>query len=227
MASPPTPPPDPTLPPASPAKAAPAWVLIVGVVFLGLAVLFMMALVVASLFKLHVECDSRFLVVGVMAFCAAIGAAFLGNDAAVRGNIPIPKAANHSLAISAGGGIAVLVMILLLGYNLYVKQCLSVAKPEIEQVSAVRVDDRVVVTVTYGALGVQPGQRAVVECGPNESFSETWVAKTLDNPHVGSATFEVSSVPLTVSEGWVRLVLIEANELTVAESTKRKFTVKE
>jgi hypothetical protein len=62
----------------------------------------------------------RFLVVVVFALGCALAVAFLGGDAAASGKIPF-FGSDTPLAISATGGIAALVIVLVLGYYFYVK----------------------------------------------------------------------------------------------------------
>lgn len=96
------------------------WVAVTGAAFAGLTLIFFMGLVAASLFNLNVPVDSRFLVLIVLAMGAAMSVGFLGGAAIAQGKIPIPGAQKNVIAISATGGIAVLLIILLLGYYLYI-----------------------------------------------------------------------------------------------------------
>jgi hypothetical protein len=97
-------------------QAPPWWIAVAGVIFGGVTLLFFMALAVAALFGHEVPTESRFLVLVVLAFGAAMAAGFLGGKAAAEGKIPFTP-----IAVSTTGGVAVLVIVLLLGYYLYVK----------------------------------------------------------------------------------------------------------
>ena len=101
-------------------KTPSGWVIIVGAVLGGLTLLFFMALVLLSVFDKQVPCESRFLIVLVLAFGAALASSFLGGSAAVRGKIPIPLAKNHPLEFSAAGGIAVLLLLIFIGKNAFI-----------------------------------------------------------------------------------------------------------
>lgn len=57
----------------------------------------------------------------VGAFGCAMAAAFLGGDASAKGHLPIPFLNNHPLATSATGGIAVFIIVLVLGYTLFIR----------------------------------------------------------------------------------------------------------
>ena len=80
--------------------------------------LFFMALSAASIFGYSVPPDGRFLVLVVFALGSAFSAAFLTGDAATSGKIPFFGDQNP-LAIIASGGIAVLIIILAIGYYIY------------------------------------------------------------------------------------------------------------
>lgn len=102
------------------------WRLILGAVFAGITLVFFMLLVVAAIFfDCPVPNDARFLVIVVLALGAAMSAGFLGGAAAMKGKIPIPIvgpfASKNPATFGVGGGVAVLLLVLLLGYFLYVK----------------------------------------------------------------------------------------------------------
>jgi len=99
---------------------APLWVVKLGAAFGGLVLLFFMVLVIITTLVRPVPCDSRFLVVVVLALGAALSASFLGGDAAAKGHLPIPFAKSHPIQFSAVGGVAVLLIVLLAGQQLYV-----------------------------------------------------------------------------------------------------------
>jgi hypothetical protein len=50
-----------------------------------------------------------------------MAAGFIGGKAAADGKVPLPPPLNTPIAVSTTGGVAVLVIVLLLGYYLYVK----------------------------------------------------------------------------------------------------------
>ena len=105
-----------------PDAVAPKWVPIAGAVSGLITLLFFIALVLlATLTHFNVPPDARFLVLVVLALGAAMSVAFLGGAAIVEGKIPIPGLAIDPIAFSAGGGIAVLIIVLLIGYFLYIE----------------------------------------------------------------------------------------------------------
>jgi hypothetical protein len=86
-----------------------------------LTLLFFMGLVIAGLFGYPIPPDSKFVVVVVLALGSALATSFLGGWAVAEGRIPIPLVQAHPLQVSVGGGVAVLVIVLLLGYWIYVR----------------------------------------------------------------------------------------------------------
>ena len=102
-------------------RLPPKWVGVTGVVFGGITLLFFMGLALASIFRHEVPAESRFLVLVVLSFGAAMSVGFISGAAVAKGNIPLPGPLNHVIAVSTSGGIAVLVILLLVGYYLYVR----------------------------------------------------------------------------------------------------------
>jgi hypothetical protein len=126
--------------PTSPASAGiPSWFPVVGVILGAVTLTFLMGLVALSTAGKEVPCDSRFLVASVLALGAALASSFLGGSAAAQGAIPLPFAKNHPLQLSMAGGIAVLVIVLIVGTRLYVPAggC-AAATPAIETTAAYR-----------------------------------------------------------------------------------------
>lgn len=91
-------------------RLVPSWFKVVGFVFGGVTLIFLMALVVASMWGHTVPPESRFLVHLLFALSASFCAAALGGEAAASGKIPIFK--RNPMAFSATGGIAVLLIVL-------------------------------------------------------------------------------------------------------------------
>ena len=100
---------------------SPKWVGITGAALGATTLLFFMSLALASIFKHEVPAESRFLVLVVLSFGAAMSVGFLSGAAVATGRIPLPGNLNNAMAVSTSGGIAVLVILLLVGYHLYVK----------------------------------------------------------------------------------------------------------
>lgn len=99
----------------------PSWVPIAGVVFGAITLLFFMTLVFLSVNGNEVPHGSRFLVVIVLALGAALASSFLGGSAAAQGKIPIPLIKDYPIEFSIVGGIATLILILIVGFFSYVK----------------------------------------------------------------------------------------------------------
>lgn len=96
----------------------PPWFQTAGFVSGAFTLLFLISLVFASLSGHEVPTGSRFLVIAVFALGCALAATFLGGEAAASGRIPFVGDA-HPLAISTTGGIAVLIIVLVLGHYFY------------------------------------------------------------------------------------------------------------
>jgi hypothetical protein len=101
-------------------KMIPAWFARAGFVVGGISLLFFMGLVLLSIAGHEVPAGSKFLVVVVLAMGAAFSAGVLGGEATARGKIPF-LANQNPLTISTTGGIAVLLIMLIVGYYFYVK----------------------------------------------------------------------------------------------------------
>lgn len=100
----------------SPSPTVPPWFPIAGYVA-GLATLLFFMYV--ALFQ---PGPATFAHIFVSAFGTALSAAFLGGDAAAKGHLPIPFLNNNPLAVSATGGIAVFIIVLLLGSILFLRK---------------------------------------------------------------------------------------------------------
>jgi hypothetical protein len=109
---------DPLSPPLLPPHAkAPLWVMITGIVFLGLTLLFVMGLIIAAIIVgKNVVQDNKVLIVMVFSLGTTIGSSFLFGAACVNGNIPIPFSKKRPIEFTATGGIAVLVISMLLSF---------------------------------------------------------------------------------------------------------------
>jgi tetratricopeptide (TPR) repeat protein len=101
------------------AKDVPSWVPIAGFAVGVLTLLFFMGLVGASLTGHEIPCNSRFLVVVILAFSGALALGLWGGSIAAKGSIPLPMVQEHPIAFAAGGGIAALIVLLALGNQLY------------------------------------------------------------------------------------------------------------
>ena len=102
-------------------SASPPWVAIVGFIvggiFLGLAVLFFMGLVVASIVGFPVPDNARYLICIVLALTASMGSGFLGGSAAASGQLNVSRLSPFKFGVT--GGVAVFVITLILCHTLY------------------------------------------------------------------------------------------------------------
>ena len=86
-----------------------------------LTLLFFMALVVAGISGHEVPENTRMLVVFVISLGLALASSFIGGNAAAKGSLPFPFVKERPMAFTVGGGIAVFVVALLIGYYVYAK----------------------------------------------------------------------------------------------------------
>ncbi len=65
--------------------------------------------------------DDRFLIVIVMSLSTSLSASFIGGTAAAKGSLSLPFAKEKPIEFSVFGGIAVFVILLIIGYLLYMQ----------------------------------------------------------------------------------------------------------
>jgi hypothetical protein len=95
----------------------PRWFAKAGFVSAAVTVLFLMALVVASVFGHEIPRESRSLVSLIFALGAALAVTFLGGNVAASGKIPAIE--EHPITFSATGGVATLIILLTLMHYYY------------------------------------------------------------------------------------------------------------
>jgi hypothetical protein len=105
------------------ARKHPPWAFIAGAVFGGLTLIFFMGLVLLAAFDRPIPCESRFLVTVVLALGGALASSFIGGSAAAKGEIPIGIATRNPVGFSVVGGIAVLLLLMLVGHFGYASDC--------------------------------------------------------------------------------------------------------
>jgi hypothetical protein len=98
-------------------NGVPSWFPIAGYIAGICTLLFFMALVIIGVLGKEIPQNTRFIVIVVMALGLALSFAFIGGSAAASGKLPVFK--NSPVKFSAGGGIAVFVIVLLLGKLVY------------------------------------------------------------------------------------------------------------
>ncbi len=103
------------------AVASSPWVMVVGCVFLGLAILFLMGLAVMAVAGREVPPTSRPLILIIVSLSLGAAFGFLGTYGTLSGNIPLPFASSHPLDFTIGGGAAVALITWLIGHQLYVR----------------------------------------------------------------------------------------------------------
>lgn len=97
----------------------PNWLPIVAITIGLFTLLFFMGLVTMSIFIREVPCGSRFLVVIILSLGASLALGLWGGTVAAEGKISLPYIQNHPIVFGATGGIAALIVVMLLGNWLY------------------------------------------------------------------------------------------------------------
>lgn len=97
------------------------WIQIVAALFGLLTFLFFASLVIASVLGKPVPPDSRLLVVAVLAIGIALSISFLGGTAFVSGKLGNMPRGIDPVVFRAGGGVAVFILVFLIGYLAYVR----------------------------------------------------------------------------------------------------------
>ena len=78
-----------------------------------------MALILLQIGGYTLPGNAKYLIVIVLALSGGLSTAFLGGSASARGSIPLPHAQEHPIRYAITGGIAVLVLLLILGRLLF------------------------------------------------------------------------------------------------------------
>jgi hypothetical protein len=97
----------------------PVWAPKAGVVFAAVTLVFFMLLVILSVFGNTIPEDASFPIASVLALGLAFASAFMGGDAAAKGQLPSPFLNKYPVQFSVAGGIAVFVIVFLFGIELY------------------------------------------------------------------------------------------------------------
>lgn len=185
----------------------PRWLMPAAFTVLALTLSFMMLLVLLATFDKQVPSGSRYLVVIVLAIGAAFGLGGLGGEAAVRGNIPIPGAQNHPLAVSVTGGVAVLILVLLL------RDVIVPPEPRgpdltLEALKGLATSDtppRVMVTAKFDGFSIVAGERLSLVLCKDPGCGSVLQAARVDDPRRGNMVVFLSAARESVPAG--RLVL--------------------
>lgn len=208
-----------------PVVKTPPWFPVAGVVLAGATLFFFMGLVIAGVAQHEVPADSRFLVVCVLALGAALGGSFLGGSAAAKGEIPLPFAKNHPVAFTASGGIAVLIIVLILGNFFYVR---GADTPErgvtFDIVSADQsANAQSISQQSNTLLGTMSGvERADLRVGPFTKDTEIWLTAS----NTAERVFENGFVGVKILGGEELLVERQmAGEGTVSCSVAVKLRI--
>lgn len=87
-----------------------------------MTLLFFMLIVILSIFNHGVPCAGRFPAVAVLALGVALGLSFIGGAATAQGTLPLPGSWKP-VRFAVAGGVASLVIVLLIGWLFYARDC--------------------------------------------------------------------------------------------------------
>jgi Fic family protein len=91
-----------------------------GIAFGAVALLFFMILALMSAWGHVIPHDARYLIVIVLALSGSLSAGCISGNASARGVVPIPYANEHPLSFALTGGFAMLVILLIVGWRLFI-----------------------------------------------------------------------------------------------------------
>lgn len=230
---------DPVAKADSESRSSVLWMNIIGACFLGIAVIFIMALIVASLFDRAVPEESRFLVCSLLALIMSIGSGFLGGSAVASGQISVPKFLQNPISFGLTGGVAVFVIVLILSsfaYSYLTPEKTVIVPPSTpEPPTAVPVITNV--NTTQGDAGniivaiafqpeILPSQyKLFVEIASDVEFKRLTKPRFLiDNPDKGGPVVILIKKPIQ-SNYWVRLVIDKPDGQTASKGNSVAFEV--
>jgi hypothetical protein len=210
----------------APSNASPVWVLIVGVSFLGLAVIFIMVLILLGVagFPLPDNVNSKFLICALLALVTSIGSGFLGGSAAASGTIPLPRILQNPISFGITGGIAVFIIVLLLSSWIYIFRDTSpsVETPKIINVVSEENEDLNDITVTYQPVPLPPKYTLQIEIAKDKEFKQLASKRyKIDTPSNGEASMALKQ-PENI-DYWIRLVVMTPDDKIVIGSEPKSF----
>ena len=177
-----------------------------------LTLLFLMGVaVLPSLTHRDIRCSARFPIVAALALGAALAAGAIGGSASAKGSLPIPGLEDRDpIVIATGGGIAVLLIVMLLGYQMYVRNCKDDAPPPAP------VEPEIIIAVPEGATLART--IAVFEKTTNVNVITTSCSADLLNQSVQSGEIRANS-----EKAWLELLShrVRTKSFTVQEMKER------
>lgn len=96
---------------------------VAGLIFGAATLVFFMSIVTMSLTGRIIPCEGRFPAVMVLALGASLSVGFLGGWAKAEGKVALSGAAGSPIVFGVTGGIAVLIIVLVMGWLLYARSC--------------------------------------------------------------------------------------------------------
>jgi hypothetical protein len=202
----------------------PKWVLILGVVFVLIAVIFFIVLVVASLFGHIVPNDARFLVCVVLALCVSAGGAFLGGAATAAGKIPL---LNDGIKFGVVGGIATFVIVLGLCHVFFHTSSPNIQAPAIIDVNVGEgVSGRKNLSIRYRPEPLPAQHKLLVEVATDSEFKQlVREAFAVDDPNDGDILLSLPKPEPGKTKYWVRLIVRGPDGQIVAKGAAMPFDV--
>jgi hypothetical protein len=161
------------------------WVLIVGVVFGFITLAYFIVLSVLPIAGYDIPCASRFPVIVVLALCAAFASAFLGGYASLQGQVPLPFAQQNPISFAAAGGFAVMIIVLLVGYWLYVAGCEGAVRGVIRRVMMHDNGTDKIFVIEFDPPHVPTHVRTRIEASYDATFQSPVVLQDIDRPELG------------------------------------------
>jgi len=213
------------LPPPAPVNPQnpPLLALLVGVVFGLITLSFLIALVGANMAGYDIPCASRLPVMLIFSLCAAFSAAFLGGYLTANGQIAIPGLNLTPVQFGAGGGIAVLLIFPIVGWQLYVRGCETpTVNPPLLH-SAVLAGN--VAQLMFDDSHPPPGYAIRPQFSSDRSFASITVGRAIDSPAAGQAD---EGLPAGMKPPcWVRLAVYSPSNRFVPNSASEAKELKE
>lgn len=205
-------------------SASPPWVPIVGCIFLGLAVLFFMALVVANMVGYPVP--DKGLICIVLALTTSIGSGFLGGSAAASGQISVSRLSPFKFGVT--GGVAVFVITLILCHTLYNRAPQPSPPPgphapEITKVDPSTAADSLNVLVEFSSVNLSSQDKLYAAIASDKEFKQP--EEILVEYCRGKSSCYISFSKHQEPELWFRFVVKTADGQVAVSKDPKSFKI--